>query len=128
MAQGIGFSIPSDTAKWVVSQILKFGRVRRGHLGIAAQQRALARRLVRFFELSADYGVEVMAVAPQSPASQGGIREGDVIIAIDGHEVVSVDHIHKYLAEWPVGSPVLLTILRGQDRMQIEVVPVEAPS
>jgi S1-C subfamily serine protease len=128
MAQGIGFSIPSDTAKWVVSQLLTLGRVRRGHLGIAAQQRPLARRMVRFYQLGADYGVEVMAVAPEGPASRGGVLKGDVIVAIEGHEVASVDHIHKFLAEWPVGNPVKLTIIRGQDRMEVEVVPVEPAS
>ena len=128
MAQGIGFSIPSDTAKWVVSQLLTLGRVKRGHLGITAQQRGLERRLVRFYQLAAEYGVEVMAVAPQSPASIGGIKEGDLIVAIDGHEVTSVDHIHRFLAEWPVGNPVRLNIIRGQDRMEVDVVPVEAIS
>ncbi len=125
-AQGIGFSIPSDTAKWVVSQLLTLGRVRRGHLGIAAQQRPLARRLVRFYRLGTESGVEVLAVTPESPASHGGIREGDVIVAIDGHEVASADHINKFLAEWPIGDPVKLTIIRGQDRIEVEVVPVEA--
>ncbi len=128
IAQGIGFSIPSDTVKWVVSQLLTLGRVRRGHLGISAQQRPLARRLVRFYQLNAEIGVEVMAVAPQSPASMGGIREGDIIVAIDGHEVASVDHIHRFLAEWPVGNAVKITVIRGQDRIDLEVVPVEAAS
>jgi S1-C subfamily serine protease len=128
MAQGIGFAIPSDTAKWVVPQLLTLGKVKRGHLGITAQQRPLARRMVRFYGLGAESGVEVMAVAPQSPASRGGVREGDVIVAIDGREVASVDHIHRFLAEWPVGNPVKLTIIRGPDRMEVEVVPVEAAS
>ena len=128
MAQGIGFSIPSDTAKWVVPQLLTLGKVKRGHLGITAQQRPLARRMVRFYGLGAESGVEVMAVAPQSPASRGGVREGDVIVAIDGREVSSVDHIHRFLSEWPVGNTVKLTIIRGSDRMEVEVVPVEAAS
>jgi S1-C subfamily serine protease len=125
MAQGIGFSIPSDTAKWVVSQLLTLGRVRRAHLGIAAQQRPLARRMVRFYQLGADYGVEVMAVTPEGPAARGGVLRGDIIVAIEGREAASVDHIHKFLADWPVGNPVRLTIIRGQDRMELEVVPVE---
>jgi S1-C subfamily serine protease len=125
MAQGIGFSIPSDTAKWVVSQLLTHGRVRRGHLGIAAQQRPLPRRLIRFYQLGAESGVEVMSVTPESPAERGGIREGDVIVAMDGHEVAGVDHLHKFLAEWSIGNPVKLTIIRGQDRVEVEVIPIE---
>jgi S1-C subfamily serine protease len=125
MAQGIGFSIPSDTAKWVVSQLLTVGRVRRGHLGISAQQRPIDRRMVRFFDLKAEYGVEVVAVAPGSPAAYGGIREGDIIMAIDGHEVPSVDHIHKFLAERPIGNPIKLSVIRGLELIEVEVVPVE---
>lgn len=128
VAQGIGFSIPSDTAKWVVSQLLTLGRVRRGYLGIAAQQRPLARRLVRFYQLDTDYGVEVMTVTPESPASHAGVREGDIIVAMDGLSVTSVDHIHKFVAEWPVGNPVKLVIIRGQNRVEIEVVPGDATS
>jgi S1-C subfamily serine protease len=62
LAQGIGFSIPSNTAKWVVSQLLTHGRVRRGYLGIAGQQRPLNRRLVRFYNLPRDYAVEVLSM------------------------------------------------------------------
>jgi len=123
MAQGIGFSIPSNTAKWVVSQLLMLGKVRRAHLGITAQQRPLARRMVRFYGLGTESGVEVVSVAPQSPEASSGIREGDIIVAIDGNEVSSVDHIHRFLAEWQIGTPVRITVIRGQDRMELEVVP-----
>ncbi len=124
-AQGIGFSIPSNTAEWIVPQLLTLGRVRRGHLGINAQQRPLPRRLVRFYQLSADSGIEVMSVAPESPAARGGIREGDVIVGINGHIVANVDHIHKFLSEWPVGNSVKLIVIRGQERLEMEVTPVE---
>lgn len=125
IAQGIGLSIPSDTAKWVVSQLLTLGRVRRGHLGISARQRPLPRRLVRFHQLNGDSGVEVMSVAPGSPAFSGGIRQGDVIVSIDGHDVATVDHIHRFLSEWHIGDPVKLTVIRGQERLEVEVIPVE---
>src|SRR5574340_862095 len=58
MAQGIGFAIPANTAKWVVSQLLTHGRVRRGFLGLAGRPRPLERRLVRYHHLSADSAVE----------------------------------------------------------------------
>ena len=125
MAQGIGFSIPSDTAKWVVSQLLTHGRVRRGYLGITAQQRPLSRRLVRFHNLKSDFCVEVVSIMPDSPAATGGIREGDLIVSLNDQEVSSVDHIHRFLGEWPVGKPVRLTVIRGQERLGKEVIPSE---
>jgi len=126
MAQGIAFSIPSDTAKWVVSQLLTHGRVRRGYLGIAGQQRPLDRRMVRFYHLTSEFVVEVMTVAPDSPAARGGIEIGDLIVSINGQEVSSVDHIHRFLSDWPIGQPVALTIIRGRERMETKVTPVEA--
>ena len=128
MAQGIGFSIPSDTAKWVVSQLLTHGRVRRGYLGISAQQRPLDRRLVRFFNLPAESAVEVFSLEPNGPASQGGIREGDLIVAVRGQSVTSVDQLHRFLSEWPIGQPVKLTLIRGRKKMEVEVTPSEAKS
>jgi S1-C subfamily serine protease len=125
-AQGIGFSIPSDTAKWVVSQLLIYGRVRRGYLGIAGQQRPLSRRMVRFFNLSREFAVEVLSVVPRSPASEGGIRKGDLIVTINGTEVSNADHLHRFLSEWPIGKPLVITLLRGQERLEIEVTPSEA--
>jgi S1-C subfamily serine protease len=126
MAQGIGFSIPSDTAKWVVSHLLTYGKVRRSYLGITAQQRPLGRRLVRFHNLKGEFAIEVMSVVPDGPAGKSGIREGDFITAINGQEVTSVDHIHHFLAEWPINKPVTLTIIRGQEKLENEVTPVEA--
>src|SRR5271157_2287120 len=118
MAQGIGFSIPSNTAKWVVSQLLTHGRVRRGYLGITAQQRPLTRRLVRFHNLKGDFAVEVVSVMPDSPAAKSGILVGDLIVAINDQDVTSVDHIHRFLGEWPVGRSVKLTIIRWQERLE----------
>jgi S1-C subfamily serine protease len=126
MAQGIGFSIPSNTAKWVVSQLLTHGRVRRGYLGIAGQQRPLNRRLVRFYNLTSDYAVEVLSVHATGPAGQAGLREGDLIVSVNGHDVGSVDDLHHFLSEWPIGQPIALTIIRGSEKMEMSVVPAEA--
>lgn len=128
MAQGIGFSIPSNTAKWIVSQLLTHGRVRRGYLGITARQRPPGRRLAGFHQLKGEFGVEVQSVEPRSPAGRSGIRAGDVIIAINRQEVASVDHIHRFLSEWPIGEPVTLTVIRNQERLEIGVKPTEAVS
>ena len=125
-AQGIGFSIPSDTAKWVVSQLLTLGRVRRGSLGIAAQQRPLSRRSARFFNLSQASVVEVLSVNRGGPAAQGGMRKGDLIVAVNGTEMPNVDLLQKFLADWPIGKPVNVSVLRVQERLELGVTPVEA--
>jgi len=125
IAQGIGFSIPSNTAKWVVSQLLTHSRVRRGYLGITARKRPLGRRLVRYHNLNGEFAVEVISIIPESPASKARILEGDLIVAVNGQEVASVDHIHRFLSEWPIGKPGTLTIIRGQERLEIEVTTAE---
>jgi len=126
LAQGIGFSIPSDTAKWVVSQILSYGRVRRGFLGIAARQRTLDRRMVRFHGLDQHFAVEVLSIESSSPAGLSGLHQGDLIVAINGSEVQSVDDLHRFLSEWPIGRPVEIDVFRGQSRRVLMIVPKEA--
>ncbi len=128
MAQGIGFSISSNTAKWVVSQLLTQGRVRRGYLGIAAQQRPVNRRLARFHNLPAESAVEVFSVEPSGPARLGGVRVGDLVVAINGQPVISVDQIHRFLSEWPIGKPVKLTLIRDGEKREVEVTPTEVRS
>jgi len=126
MAQGIGFSIPSNTAKWVVSQILTHGRVRRGFLGIAARQRPMDRRIVRFYGLNNSYAVDVLSVESKGPAGLAGLRVGDLIVAINGSDVQSVDDLHRFLSDWPIGRPVEIDIVRGQNRRVLVIVPKEA--
>jgi S1-C subfamily serine protease len=125
MAQGIGFSIPGNTAKWVVSQILTHGRVKRGFLGIAARQRPMDRRIVRFHGLDINYAVEVLSVESQGPAGLAGLRIGDLIVAINGLNVQSVDDLHRFLSDWPIGQPVEIDVVRGQNRRILLVVPEE---
>jgi S1-C subfamily serine protease len=126
MAQGIGFAIPAATVKWVVSQLLLHGRVRRGFLGLAGRPRPLERRLVRFHQLAGEYAVEAISVDPKGPSAQGGLQAGDLIVAINGQGVASVDDIHRFLAEWPLGQGVTLTVIRGSERQELNVVPAEA--
>jgi len=126
MAQGIGFAIPASTVKWVVSQLLAHGRVRRGHLGLAGRQRPLDRRLVRFHRLKEESAVEAISVEAQGPAGQGGLRQGDLVVRIQEQDVASVDDLHRFLADWPVGAPVTLTVLRGRELLHLTVVPKEA--
>ncbi len=125
MAQGIGFAIPSNTANWVVPQLITQGRVRRGHLGLVGGIRRLDRRVVRLHNLPIEYAVEIIRVSPGSPADRAGMRDGDLIVAMADKPVGSLDDLHRFLTEWPVGQPVKITILRGANKEEVEVIPSE---
>jgi S1-C subfamily serine protease len=125
VAQGIGFSIPANTARFVVSQILTFGRVRRGYLGIAARQRPLDRRLVRYHGHPFDTAVEVVSLEPGGPAASAGIQPGDILVTLNGKAVGGIDDLHRILGEEEIGAPKTIAVIRGKDRVEIEVVIAE---
>ena len=124
-AQGIGFAVPINTARWVVSELLTRGRVRRAHLGLAGQVRPLGRRVQRYFELTTATGVEVISVEPDGPALRAGLRERDIIVAVNGRGVATVDDIHKSLVGQTGGTLVNLTILRDGQRREVSVTSDE---
>ena len=126
MAQGIGFAIPSGTARWVASELIVNGRVRRGYLGIAGRERPVSRRLVRYHNLARERVVEVVSVEADGPGGQAGLRDGDLLVAVNEQAVSSVDDLHRFLAGWPLNGPMVLTILRGAERLAVNVTPVEA--
>jgi S1-C subfamily serine protease len=76
--------------------------------------------------LTKDYAVEVLSVEATGPAGQAGLREGDLIVAVNGHDVASVDDLHRFLSEWPIGQLTVLTIIRGPEKLEISVAPAEA--
>ncbi|MDD1671454.1 MAG: PDZ domain-containing protein [Methanomicrobiales archaeon] len=72
------------------------------------------------------YGVEVISLEPGSPAAEAGIKAGDLILAINQSRVECVDDLHHFLAEWPVGMKVTLTVLRKTVMQTFNVIPAEA--
>ncbi len=125
MAQGISFAVPVNTAKWVAGELVSHGKVRRAVLGIAGQVRPIDRRLQRHLALSIATAVEVVWVQESGPAHQVGLREGDLIIALNGQPTASVDALHQQLIGWPIGVPLSLTILRHGEQRQIQIAPGE---
>lgn len=125
MAQGISFAVPVNTVKWVVGELVTRGKVRRAYLGIAGQVRPISRRIQRHLELQAATAVEVVSVEEEGPAHQAGVREGDLMLSVNGKSVASVDDIHRLLTGWTGGSPLSLTILRNGERLQVQVIPGE---
>jgi S1-C subfamily serine protease len=112
-AQAICFAVAVDIAGWVIPQLLQHGRVRRGYLGVAGQTQELHRRVVLTYELPQATGVRVMSVEAGSPAAQVGVREGDVIVGLDGVAIPSVDALHQTLDSSRVNRDCVLKLIRG---------------
>jgi S1-C subfamily serine protease len=125
MAQGISFATAIDTAKWVVTQLLRHGKVRRGYLGFAGANTPIGRRSVLHHALQASSGVRVETVEPDSPALAGGMESGDIIIAFDGMTVSGIDDLHRLLTAERVGQPATLAILRRGRKLELSVVAAE---
>ena len=124
-AQGLSFSVPIDTARWVLAELMQHGRVRRGVLGLAGQTRPIDRRLARQRELSQKTGVEVMEVVPRKPADRAGLKSGDILLALDGVTVQSVDEVHRLLGASSIGRPMSCKVLRGAALIDVTVTPEE---
>jgi S1-C subfamily serine protease len=125
-AQGICFSIGINTAKFVASRLLRDGRIRRSYIGVSAQTVPIHRRVVRFYNLEKETGVVIVGVEPNSPARAAGLREGDVIITLDGRAVAGVDDLHRLLTDAQVGVRCSLTAIRQTERLTLAIVPAEA--
>ncbi len=118
-AQGIGFAVPSSTARWVWSEILQHGRVRRRQLGITAAPVRLAKALVRRWDLLSEQAVEVVEVIPDGAAARAGMQRGDVIVAIHDRLVASIDDIHRLLTQTPTDGSLDVTIVRDGVRCEL---------
>jgi S1-C subfamily serine protease len=124
-AQGISFAVSAETARIVVPQLLRDGRVRRAYIGIGGQDVPLPRVLVRYHHLPAGTGVLVTDVMEQSPASKAGIRDGDLIVSFDAHAVERTDDLHRLLTGDLAGTVVSLHVLRGTELLTIQLQPAD---
>ncbi|MDQ7016150.1 MAG: DegQ family serine endoprotease [Gammaproteobacteria bacterium] len=112
---GIGFAIPASMAQQIMTQLIEFGEVRRGHLGISVQN--LTPRLRQAFGLASHHGVVITQVDESSPAQRAGLHAGDVILALDGKKVRGTARLRNAIGLLRVGQKVTLEIVRnGQKR------------
>jgi S1-C subfamily serine protease len=125
-AQGLCFAIGINTAKFVAGRLLRDGKIKRSYIGVEAQTAPLHRRLVRFYDLGSETGVFVMSIDDGSPAKKAGLREGDVIIALDGKPVAGVDDLHRLLTDARVGVSNSLTVVRHTEKLELNVIPEES--
>jgi S1-C subfamily serine protease len=126
-AQGLCFAVSSNTALFVVGEFIRHGRVRRAHLGISAQTLPLPRRLA----LAAGAGqraVRIGELEPGGPAAAGGLREGDLIVALDGIPVGGADDLLRLLVADRIGRATEVTAIRDGAVLRRTVSPVERRS
>lgn len=126
-AQGLCFAVASDTASFVLGQLLAFGRVRRAWLGLSGQTVSLPRRLARAAGLTAASAVRVTEVMGGGPAARAGVAAGDTLLALDGVPLSGVDDLVRTLTGERIGQPAVLRLLRGGGVSEIELRPAERP-
>ena len=123
--QGIGFAIPINMAREVMTQLIANGRVVRGWLGIAIQD--LTDELAAGFGISSKSGVLVADVMKDGPAEAAGMKPGDVIVELGGAPIKEVTELQKRVAAIPPGRPTALTVLRDRKPTKLTVKIGEQP-
>jgi S1-C subfamily serine protease len=126
-AQGLCFAVAINTATFVAGRLIKDGKVRRSYIGLAGQDVALPRRLVRFHGLLVESGILVAAIEPSSPAQRAGLWEGDIIVGYNRHPIAGIDDLHRLLTDTQVGVRSTLTIIRRTETLRLDIVPEESP-
>lgn len=124
-AQNLCFAIGINTAVHIASRLMRDGRVRRGFIGLAGQTVPLHRRLARALDVDAATAVFVSSVDKGGPAAAAGVRDGDFIVAFDGHPIPAVDALHRLLTETAIGAAKTLEIVRGNRRETLSITPRE---
>ena len=122
-AQGICFATPINTAKFVAAALMRDGKITRAWLGIGAQNVNLPRRVVRYHNLTYEFGVLIIGVEEKSPAAIAGLSEGDVIVAFNDTPLKNIDDLHRMLTDKAVGQAGKLTVIRKSDKLELPISP-----
>lgn len=121
-AQGIGFSVPANTAAFVLSEILQFGRVRRYVLGISGKTRSINRKLQHGLHIDASSLVEVVEMGTASPAARAGIKTGDLLVRVNGKVSDSMDSLYRILNAKDDREPFAVEVLRAGQILELRVL------
>jgi len=124
-AQGICFAVASNTAQYVLSELIQHGRVRRAFIGVAAQTVAVPRRHARAAEIDSENGAVLTAVEPGGPADKAGLMSLDIVVRLDGAPVTGVDDLIRLLNAERIGRAVAVGVLRRGQLRRFEVHPIE---
>lgn len=117
--QGIGFAIPVNMAKSIITQLKETGKVTRGWLGVSLQM--VTPELAQSFGLDSEKGGLVAEVVKGSPAEKSGLQGGDIILEFDGHAISEMNQLPRLVAATPVGKKVTVLVLRDGRQISVPV-------
>ncbi|HZA88976.1 MAG TPA: trypsin-like peptidase domain-containing protein [Solirubrobacterales bacterium] len=121
---GLGLAVPINaTTRRIIGALMSEGRVRRAYLGIAGGPRPLPPRARKLFDRRV--GVEVVEVVSGSPADRGGVREGDLIVEVDGRRVESAADLQQMMVAEMIGTSVRAKVWRAGSELELQIVPEE---
>jgi S1-C subfamily serine protease len=126
-AQGICFAIAGNTAEFVAAWLIKEGRIRRAWLGIHGQTAPVHPRIARYLGLKNPQGILILNIDPNSPASEAGLREGDVVVGFKGNSMNSIDDLQRLLIGSEIGVKSEIAVVRRTAQLQLGIVPCEMP-
>jgi len=127
-AQGICFAVASNTAQFVLSELIQHGRVRRAYIGMSGQTAPVPRRHARAAGIDNASGMVIAALEPQGPAALAGLLSLDVIVRADGESVTGVDDLIRLLNGERIGRPIAIDVLRRGQLRSFDVTPLERPA
>ena len=122
---GIGFAVPANMTRAVMSSLIKGGKVVRGWLGVSIQH--VTPELAKQFGLSDSKGALVSEVIEKSPAAAAGLQSGDIITALDGKAIDSPSMLRNLVAQTPVGKVVKVDVLRDRKTISVNATVTEQP-
>ncbi len=127
-AQGICFAVASNTAQFVLSELIQHGRVRRGFIGVSGQTAPVPRRHARNAGIDNVAGAMITALEPNGPAALAGLMTLDIIVQADGEPVTGVDDLIRLLNSERIGRRLAIDVLRRGSLRTFEVMPLERPA
>ena len=127
-AQGICFAVASNTAQFVLSELIQHGRVRRAYIGVSAQTTAVPRRHARAAGIESGSGAMISMAEPGGPAASAGLMSLDTIVRADGEPVTGVDDLIRLLNRERIGRSVTIEALRRGQLRVFDVRPLERPA
>jgi len=124
-AQGICFAVASNTAQFVLSEIIRHGYVRRAFIGVAGQTAPVPRRHAVLAGVENKMGALLMQIEPDGPAAKAGLLPGDVVIKLDGVEINGVDDLIRVLDRDRIGRRLAMDVLRRGQLRAFDIDPIE---